>query len=105
MVGKSNKITRHFMSNSEIGHGVAVDTGVVGLAVEGWKVVVKMGEKRGGVVRWELIARPPGVAGERGVRMISGFETEVGGRKEEWARALLGCVERLLDRVARSPGV
>jgi hypothetical protein len=78
---------------------VAAEAPGSGLAV-GWRLVVKMGEKRGGKVRWELVARPPGMAGERGVRMVSSFETEAGWKREEFARGLLGCIERLLDRVA-----
>ena len=78
---------------------VAAEAAGSGLEV-GWRVMVKMGEKRVGKVRWELVVRPPGMAGERVVRMVSSFETEVGPKREEWARGLLGCVERLLDRVA-----
>jgi hypothetical protein len=78
---------------------VAAEAAGSGLEV-GWRLVVKMGEKRGGKVLWEVIARPPGLAGERGVRMVSGFETESGWKREDFARGLLGCLERLLDRVA-----
>lgn len=69
----------------------------------GWRMLVKMGEKRGGKVRWELVARPPGEAGASGVRMVSSFETAVGWKRDEFARELLGCMERLLDRVALPP--
>ena len=83
---------------------VGAEASRAGVAV-GWRLVVKMGERNGENRRWELLARPPGVAGERGVRMVSSFETQAGWKRDEFARALLGCIERLLDRVAADGGV
>jgi hypothetical protein len=62
----------------------------------GWRLVVKIGEKKAEVRQWEVQVYPPG-AGEP---FVSVFETLVDWKKEDWARGLLACMERLLGAVA-----
>jgi hypothetical protein len=64
----------------------------------GWRVVVKLLERRGGKERWMFMAYPPGVAGQRG-KLISSFEVSAKARKGEFGLELIGCMERLLNKL------
>jgi hypothetical protein len=64
-----------------------------------WRLVVKRGVRSpevGGMIRWEVVAYPPGGGG----RLVSWFESGRKCGRYDFAGRLLGKVEDLLERVA-----
>jgi hypothetical protein len=72
-----------------------------------WRLVVKRGVRSpevGGMIRWEVVAYPPG---GRGSRLVSYFESGRKCGRYDFAARLVGKVEDLLEVVApgwRPPG-